>query len=350
MRHASRILPFPVLVVILSLNQPATPARAADYTPPADGKLTETQVVNYIAVMHDQMQAIKAGGNASSGSSGAAAMAIYAQTAHQIDAALAKHNLTSAEFDWIGARVSPVWPIAVSAYKWDQSGKADIQNQIKSKQQDADAARAKLATYQKAQAAGQRVLTPDQLAAATQPATADRDSAQSDIKDATASLKSIHDEIAQHQQEAADADALAKNPPADISPDDRPGYIDGKKNDAQTARDAVKDSEAKLPDAQKALDDASVRLAAANARLAHPEVPASDDEKAQVKQENEQAIADAQSTIDNDAQAIALLQQTLAAGPPGVDQLKPQDKQNLPVIQKHLPELMDALGASAILK
>jgi len=348
MRQGSRAC----ITIAIAMLTFAAASRAADdnFVPPKDGKLSEDQVVNYIGVLKDQMNAIKSADQAGQGTSGAASYAIASHMSQQISQAVAAHHLTDKEYNWIADRVGPVWPAAVQVYNWDQSGKGDLEKQIKAKQADLDAAKAKLAQYQKAQASGTRVLTPDQLAAATQPATSDRDQAQSDINDRENDIKAINADIAQHQKDADDANKLATTPPADVGPDDRQSYIDGKKADAQTALDALKDSQSKLADAQKALDDANARLAVANGKIAHPEVPVTDDEKAQVKQDNQQGITDAQTTIDNDTAAIKTLQDTLAAGPPGVDQLSATDKQNLPVVQKHLKELMDAMGAGAVLK
>jgi chromosome segregation ATPase len=195
-------------------------------------------------------------------------------------------------------------------------------------------------------------MTKEQRDAAVASATGDRDNIAAEVKTDQDALKPINDEIAQHEKDATDAEALAKNPPADVSADDKNGYIDGKKNDAQTARDAAKESRDRLKEAQKNLDDAKARLAVANGKLAHPEVPVTDDEKAQAKTENEQAITDAKKAIDDDDQVVATLKETIAAGPMnlgGNDKEKP-DPDNLALMQKHLKDYLDAIGASDMLK
>jgi hypothetical protein len=104
---------------------------------------------------------------------------------------------------------------------------------------------------------------------ATQPATApvqDRAAIEQEIKLDTDAIKSISDELAGHEKDAADAEALAKNPPANISDADRQAYIDKQKNDAQTAQDAAADARQHLKEAQDSLEQAKVRLKALNAK------------------------------------------------------------------------------------
>jgi hypothetical protein len=328
---------------------------AADFTPPADGKLTEKQVTSYIDIKKDQFQALKAAGAAANGTqSSAANLAIAMKLNEKLDAAVTAHGTTKDEYNWVDGQVGKLWMIAVWQYQWDEHGKPDIEKQIKAKQDDQDAAKAKLATYEQAQKDGKRVLTKDQKDSAIQSATSDKDSIAQDVKDKENDLKGAKEEVAQHQKDAADADALAKNPPADVSPDDRQGYIDGKKNDAQSARDAAKESQSKVTDAQKAVDDAKARLATAEGKVKSPDVPVTDEEKAQVKDENQKAIDDAKTTIDVDQQGIAALKETLSGGSPMLTQLMsdPKDKpdpDNLALVRKHIKEYLTAMDMQKML-
>ncbi len=320
----------------------------ADFAPPADGKLSEKQVTTYIAVLKDQMDALRAAGNAAEGTtSSAAGVAIYSHASEKMDASLTQHGMNKEEFNWVGTQVGALWPIAVLRQQWDETGKPDIEKQIKAKQDDIAAQNEKLAAYQKAEKGGTRVLTKDQHDAATQAAGGEMDSSKQTVTEAEANVKQIKDEVAQHDKDAADDEALAKNPPADLAGDDRTAYIDGKKNDEQTAKDAAADARTRLKEAEKSLEEAKAALATAQGKADHPDQPVTDDEKAQVKQENEQAIAETKAMIDSDGQAIATLKETLAGGPPSLG--AKADPDNLAIVQKHLKEYLDAIGASKTL-
>jgi len=221
------------------------------------------------------------------------------------------------------------------------------------------AANATLATYQQSQKEGKRVLNSVQHDAATQAAGGELDSAKQTVADATANVKQITDEVAGHDKDVADDEALAKNPPANLAGDDRSNYIDARKNDAQTARDAATDARSRLKDAQKSLDDAKAALATVQGKLEHPDVPGTDEERAAIKQQNEQAIAGAKATINLDQKAIKSLKDALAAVPMTVDESQTRggpttivklDPDNLAIVQKHLAEYLTVVGASEVPK
>src|SRR3954464_13641640 len=61
-------------------------ARAADFTPPADGKLREKQVTTSIEILKEQMDSLRAAGKAAEGSKSAAAnMAIMVRMGEKLD-------------------------------------------------------------------------------------------------------------------------------------------------------------------------------------------------------------------------------------------------------------------------
>lgn len=328
------------------------PAARADFTPPKDGKLTEKQVTSAIDILKDQMDALRAAGKATEGSQSAAAnFAIGMQASQKLDAAVAKHGMTKDEYNWISNQLGKLWPLAAMQEQWETSAKPDLEKRIKEKEAEQQATKTKIATYEQAQKDGKRVLTKEQRDSTIESAKSDRDSIAQEVKDRQTDLKAAQDEVALHEKEAADAEALAKNPPADVSADDRADYITGKKNDAQSARDAAKDSKGTVIEAQKALDDAKARLTVAEGRIKNPDVPVTDDEKAQATQDNQQAIEDAKKTLDDDTQTIATLKETLSAGVPKFDtgDEKP-DPDNLALVRKHIKEYLAAIGASDMLK
>jgi hypothetical protein len=328
----------------------------AEFAPPPDGKLNEKQVTNYIEVKKDQFDAMQSASKAAEGTqSSSAGLAIYVNMSSKMDAAITKHGFTKEEFTWVDGVVGKLWYIAMWEQQWDDTGKPDLEKQIKSKQADEDDAKATLAQYEQAQKDGKRILTKDQRDAAVQSATTDRDAAADDVKTHEGEVKQIKEEIAQHDKDAADADALAKTPPADIGADDRQSYIDQKKADAQTARDASKDAGDRLKEAQKTLDDSKAKLASLNGQIDHPEIPVTDDDKTQVKQQNDQAISDAKSKIDGDEQGIGALKESLAGGPPMLatllqDPKEKPDPDNLAIVKKHIKEYLAAIGNSKMLE
>jgi hypothetical protein len=83
-----------------------------------------------------------------------------------------------------------------------------------------------------------------------------------DIKTNQDAVKSITDEIAGDDKGAADAEALAKNPPANIADADKAAYIDQRKNEEQMLQDAAADARQRLAEAQKNLDESKNRLKA----------------------------------------------------------------------------------------
>jgi len=325
----------------------------AEFTPPANGKVTEKQLTNYIAVKKDQMDALKSASAAANGTQSAVAnVAIIQRMGEKMDAAIAAHGMTKDEFNWVDGVMNKTWMYAYWDKQWEDKGKPDLEKDIKAKEADKTAQQAKITEYEKAKKDGHRVLTKEQKDQMIASANSDADSANSELADREKELKAIHDEIAQHEKEADDADKLAKNPPADVSADDRPGYVDGKKGEAQTARDAAKDSKAKLPDAEKAVADAKAKIAAIKGRIDHPEVPVTDDEKTQAAQENDKAIADAKDAIKTDDETIATLKDTLAQGSPMLKAAAAEDKpdpDNVALAKKHLREYFQATGTEKLL-
>jgi hypothetical protein len=353
--HRRALGSWSTVLIFVAVASFALASRADDFSPPKDGKITEKQLTNYIDVKADQFKALKAAGAAANGTqSSAANLAIGLKLNEKLDAAITAHGMTKDEFNWVDGQASKLLMAAVWQYQWDEHGKPDIEKQIKTKETDRDAAKAKVTTYEQAQKDGKRVLTKEQRDSAVQSATSDRDSITQEVKDRDNDLKSAKDEVAQHQKEADDADKLAKNPPGDVSADDRQGYIDGKKGEAQQARDAAKDSQSKVTDAQKALDEAKGRLTTADGKVKNPETPVTDDEKAQVKDENQKAIDEAKTTIDGDEQGIAALKETLSGGSPMLTQLMqdPKDKpdpDNLALVRKHIKEYLGAMDMQKML-
>ena len=291
---ASRFLALWVVILLLA------PLAAADWKEPPDKKFTEDQLKIYLDTEQDWLDATsQMMQQIANSKTGVGATAAVENIDEKYQACLDKHHISKAEFEWIGQRASEAWG-ALTVF--DQGFKA-MQDQIDSQTTETNAklaeAQKRLATYQEAQKNGTRVMTQDDRDAAIKSAKDQQQSALDEAKQHGDDATAAETDAKQHDADAKADDDLAANPPAEVSSDDRPGYIDGKKTDAQSARDAAKDCRSREDDAKKAQADALAVAAAAEQRTTHPEIPQTDDDKAAVKSEDDSAVAAAQSDIDD---------------------------------------------------
>jgi hypothetical protein len=321
-----------------------------DFTPPKDGKLTESQLIRFIDIQKQQVQTMRAAAAAGANNSSLVGKTVYSFYASDIDAAVESSGMSHAEFDWIMQQVGMLYPVAIDQQLWEKQGKPDLGKQIKALHDDSEAAQTQLEAYVQAQKTGTRVMSQLQRKDAIAAADTDRKSIAAEFATDETAINPISDELTQHQKDVADAESLAKNPPANLNEAQKDAFIDQKKNDAQTARDAANDCRERLNEAQKNLDDARTLLTLADNRIAHPEVPVTEEESKQVKTDNDRAIAEYRAKISEDQLAITQIEQTPAAQAAnmGVDAPK-LDSDNLALMQKHLVEYLDALGVGDML-
>ena len=159
-----------VTVAFLSM---VPPAWAADYEPPADGKLTDRQVAAYIAIMREQRDATRAGAKAvDAAPSEAARIAIAADMSHKVEAANDHHGLPPTELEWVEQQVDAAAPGAIAQQAWEAAKPgldrevADAKEAVKAAEARhdaaaADAAKQQLATVQSVVTAGPAGLDPD---------------------------------------------------------------------------------------------------------------------------------------------------------------------------------------------
>ena len=308
------------------LAMPASVARAGDWSPPQDGALTEKQVSSFIAVEKARRPMVDALAEVVE-AKGPDASATADEYPGKVGALLQQNGLSQKEYDWIQQQLGQVWGTFYGQAMQRQAFGA-VEQQVKDLDQKAAEARKKLAAYQEAQKTGNRVLSGDDRAALIK-------QAQDDQKSAEDEAKAAGEEAAQHEKDAKAADDLAKTPPADVSADDKQSYIDGKKKEASDARDAAKEAH----DREKQAKD---KAAAAAAKAAHPEVPVTDDEKAQTKQEADAGIADAKNVIAQDDQAKAQYQEIVSRSAASMaEDLKKLPKANVDLASKHRAELKE---------
>ena len=87
-----------------------------------------------IEILKEQMDSLRAAGKAAEGSkSSAANMAIMVRTGEKIDASIAKHGMTKDEYNWVSGELGKLWYPAILQQQWEESGKPDLEKQIKDK-------------------------------------------------------------------------------------------------------------------------------------------------------------------------------------------------------------------------
>ena len=319
---------------------------AADFKEPKDGVYTEKQLTAYIQTLKEHMQTLKAAGKAVEGSSGAGAgaIAVYNATNAKFKEELAKNGLSEAEYQWIGSKALEAYGGLMIQDRIDE-GKTGMAASMKKNQDELKEKQTKLAEYEKATKDGKRVMTKDDRESAIKSAKDDQQAALDEAKQHADEAKAAKEDADKADAEAKQNDALAKNPPSDVSADDRPGYIEDKKNAAQSARDAAKEARDKQAEALKAQKEAQAKADAAAARVKDPEIPTTPEDKAQVKQQNEEMIKQLKEEIDNSQQAIKLLTDSQQNGlkdlEGGVAKIP---SQNLTLMRKHRTEWEDAMG------
>jgi hypothetical protein len=333
-------------LVALGLLLVTVPARAA-WTPPKDNVMTDKQVTTYLQVLRTALDDFRAAGNAAENAQSAAgAMALYLKGDTKFKGNLASHNMSEEEYHWIGDRMLEAWGATISDQVLGNATKG-MAEQRKTAQQRIDDSKAKLAAYEKAQAEGRRVMAKEERQSAIDSAKGDQQSAQDEVKQHDDEIKQFTDDANKADADAKAADALAKNPPSDVSADDRPGYIEGKKADAQTARDAAKDARDKLEEAKKARDDSLAKVAASKRRMADPDLPTTDDEKAEVKKQNEETIASLKTEILQGQQGMAQMDASMAEFAKNLQEQRaknPIPPQNVDLFKKHQVEWEGAWG------
>lgn len=336
-----------VSAVVLGLSVVASPlvSRAADWEAPKDGKLTEKQVTNFVAAHKELMQMLKAMGKAVEGSkTGIGAVAVLAGMDDKVNAVIAKHDLKRPEYDWVNEQVTQAMGAAMLDDMMEK-GKADIEAQKKKNADEIAAAQKRVTEYEQANKSGTRVLTAEQKADRIKDAKSQQESALEEAKSHDQEIKDAEAEAKQHEMEAAEAEKLAKNPPSDVGADDRADYIKGKQEEATNAKTAAKESRDRLKEIQKQVADAKAKAAGFEKQMKNPEVPVGDEEKAQVKQENEQGLANAKSELETLTQATAFIKDAEANFQKQSAELrKGINADNLALVKKHLKEVQEAWG------
>ncbi|MGD0541928.1 MAG: hypothetical protein ABSB33_10455 [Tepidisphaeraceae bacterium] len=336
-------------VVVLLLARSA----AAQWKPPADRKFSEDQLKVFLDTQKDWLaENAEILHDISTAQTEAARLAAAGDLDKRCQACLARHHISREEFEWISQQALAAWGALTYFDQAFKSAGDQIESQTKDNSAKLADAQSRLTIHQKAQADGVRVMTAADRDEAINSAKEDQQSALDEAKQRGDDAAAAEAEAKQHNADAKAADELASHPPSDVSADDRGAYIDNKKNEAQTARDAAKDALSREDDARKSQAGAEARAGAAARKAAHPEVPVTDDEKASVKADNDAAVTAAQSDIADCQQRsvqLAAAARQLKASARQMSQDVPEE--NMAIMRKYSEryhdQLSNALGSGA---
>jgi hypothetical protein len=332
MRHIA------LFVILLSV---ASHASVADeFKPPEDGVFTEKQFLNYVAVTSEWLATSQAAGKAMEGSqSSAGALAVLAKTDEKLRASLEKHGLSEDEYSWIAGKAWEAFGVATMQDTFGKQANDNLAEQMKETDKELARLQARLDQYEAAQKAGRKVMTTEERQAVIDAAKAETTAAAAEIKEHVDEANQATTEAAQKEREASEAENLAKNPPPDISSDDREGYITDRKHEAQAARDAAKEARDRAAQANKTIQAIKTRVAAAEKVANNPDEPTSDDEAAQTKTQNEQAIQSTRQEIAAAKQTASLLKESQKQTQLQLDEIKSKSPaRNVEIVKAHRAE------------
>lgn len=332
---------FGLIVAMLLIASPAF----AQWQEPEDGKFTEKQLTDYLAVTKQIIEDAKAAGKAVEESPNAiAAMTIAARTGEKFQAALASKNMSEDEFNWLGNKVWEAYGVALMSKEWDK-GLAGIKAQQDANNRELEATKAKLADVQRQRAETRRTITPEERTAAVEKLQADRPAVAEELDAQKESVKQAQSDIDKYEAQFKEAESLAQNPPADVTPENRAQFIDDRKHDAESAESNLNEARQRFAEANKSVAETQARLDAIDQRIKDPTAPASDEDKQQIQQENDSIVADLQSKISHHEQAAKELSATEESFKTMIAESQANvNKDNVELLSRHTQDIADALG------
>jgi hypothetical protein len=318
--------------------------RAADWQPPKDNLITEKQLVSYLQVQKEAIDNWRAAGKAIEGSqSSGAAMALALRNDEKFKASLVAHGLTSDEYSWVANKVWQAYG-AVKVEEVVTDAQKGLEQQKKTNQQKLADLKQKLAAYEAAQKNGRRVMSKDDRDQAIASAKSDQQSALDEAKQRADEAAQAHQEAGKADDDAKAADNAAKNPPSDVSADDRPGFIEQKKTEAQQFRDAAREARDKETEAKKAEAESRSKAATAASRVANPDLAVTDDEKAEIKKQNNDQIAALKGEIADTEQGLKMLDESRDSMAKALQPTDPAPPKNVELVKRHRAEFEQSWG------
>jgi len=323
------------VLVVLAMVVMMSPAVRAEWQPPENGTLTEKQVVAYLAAFKEWAEILRASGKAMDQASGAAAIGIAGAADARFKQALAKQSLTQEEFDWIGTKV---WEArgSLMIVEMMSKGREDLAKQVKTNADSQAAVAGRITRVEAALKSGRRVLGVEEKKSIVESAGQEAAEALDEARQSDVDAAAVAKEAAEFDREAADALALAANPPPSVPADERADYIAGKKEEAATAKERAAELRQTEADTRKAAAEARDRAKLAAQRAKDPEA-VRPDEAADVKEQLTTQLADLRAELKSLQDAAGFLQQADAQMTQrSTEMLAKANKQNVEIVQKHV--------------
>ena len=205
-----------ILVILLLVS-----SAGAQWKPPADGKFTEDQLKVFLDTQKDWLaENMKILHDISAAQTDAGKLAATEDINKEYQACLDRHHISREEFEWLSQQALAAWSSLTYFDQTFKNSQDQIESQTRENSDKLADAQSRLATYQKAEQDGVRVMTPDDRAEAIKSAKDDQQSALDEAKQRGDDATAAQAEAKQHEAEAKTADDLASNPPSDVSTTD----------------------------------------------------------------------------------------------------------------------------------
>lgn len=239
---------WPAIVFAVS----AVPVCSAEWTEPADGEISEPELVNYVNATKAWLATTQAAGKALEGSNGLSGLAVIARMDSKFKEILAKNNLTEAEYGFVAGKAWEAYG-GVMMDEVSQNTAADLKKQQQHNADEIKRLTDAIAADRAALSGGTRILTDEQRTSIIESAKSDQQSAKDEAAEHRKEAAAIDEEIKRAQNDMKEKQAAIDHPPVDLSADDKPGYLNDRKAELEQAESrspmprAVKRKQTKLP-------------------------------------------------------------------------------------------------------
>lgn len=276
-------------------------------TRPTEKKFSEAQLKTFLETQKDWLQESAKILQDASNSKSDQAKSELVNVAQLYQTCLDRHQISRDDFESMGQRAADAFAAVAYLDGEYKTGLDKLDAETAQQNSALTDEQKRLEMYQEAQRNGWRVLNADDRDVLVKAALADQQSILEEVKQRADDVNSAETEAAQDDADVKTEEDEAKNPPMDISPDDRAEYVQNKHREADAARSSAKEARVEASDAKKTMADAQARADAAGQHAAHPEIPLTDDEKSQAKSDNDAAIKSAKSEIAATRQRLAVI-------------------------------------------
>ncbi|MGA3067063.1 MAG: hypothetical protein ABSF29_09475 [Tepidisphaeraceae bacterium] len=312
-------------------------ALADNWNVPQDNVLTESQLQDYFKTISDwQTVNAKIDSLLAQAQTPEAKSAVLSTVDQQYRACLARHNISKAELNWIAQRATEAWDV-ISYYRDDfMRTENDLDSQSDANFRQYRQASASKAIYESALKEGRRAMSAEDRRAAIQTAQSDEQAALAAARECDEEMRDAAADATRHTADAKAAEALAGNPPDDLSSDELADFIQENRDEAKDARGAAAVDWSLQANLQVAQGIALWEADDAAQIAVHPDIPVTDQEKAAVKAQNQAAIARADIEIAHCRQVSQRISELRAKMDTSLHELQKQvPEQNAELMLRH---------------